>query len=130
MNAMSPSSPGSSYTPPPPPAGGASAGGDRQLMLVLSYLGILGLIPLIMRGQDKEIRWHAINGLALFGAYVVIAILWAVLNNFMPPGLGCALSFAGCGIFIAYLAVAIFGLMKALKGQRLRIPILSDIADK
>lgn len=127
MNAMSPSSPGSSYTPPPAaPAGG----GDRQLMLALSYLGILGVIPLIMRGQDKEIRWHAINGLGLFGAYVVIAILWAILNNFMPAGLGCALTFVGCGIFIAYLAVAIFGIMKALKGERLRIPLISDIADK
>ena len=128
MNAMSSSSPGSSYTPPPP--AGAPPTGDRQLMLVLSYIFFLGLIPLIMRGQDKEIRWHAINGLGLFGVYVIVSILWAILNNFMPAEVGCALSFVGCGIFIAYLAVAIFGIMKALKGQRLRIPLISDIADR
>lgn len=129
MSQMPPSS-GSSYSPPPPSSGAPGAGGDRTLMLVLAYLGILGLIPLIVRGQDREIRWHSINGLALFGAYVVVAILWAILQNFLPAEVGCALGFIGCVIFIAYLAAAILGIMKALKGQRLRIPLISDLADR
>ena len=113
-----------------PPSSAPASGGDRTLMLVLAYLGILGLIPLIVRGQDREIRWHSINGLALFGAYCIVAILWAILNNFMPAEIGCALSFVGCGIFIAYLAAVVLGIMKAVKGQRLRIPVISDLADK
>lgn len=119
------------YTPPSAPAGGTpGAGGDRTLMLVLAYLGILGLIPLIVRSEDRDIRWHSINGLMLFAAYCVVSILWWVLQGFMPDALGCALGFVGCAIFLAYLAAVVFGIMKALKGERLRIPVLSDVADR
>ena len=38
---------------------------DRTIMLVLSYLGILALIPLLMKKDDPEVQWHAKNGLAL-----------------------------------------------------------------
>lgn len=120
MSDMPPSSP-----PPPAPAGG-----DRQLMLVLSYVLFLGVIPLIVRKDDREIVWHAKNGLLLFGAYVIVQILWSILQWFLPPEIGCALGFASCAIFVAYIAVAVMAIMKALKGQRMRFPILSDIADK
>jgi len=123
MSNVPPSSPGGT-------GGTAPAGGDRQLMLALSYILFLGLIPLIVRKDDREITWHAKNGLLLFGVYVVIQILWSVLQWFLPPEIGCALGFASCAIFIAYIVVAIMAIMKALKGQRMRFPILSDIADK
>lgn len=140
MTNMPPAVPpsGGSYTPPPPPPPGSGytpppagpASSDRTLMLVLSYLGILALIPLIMKKEDREIQWHAKNGLMLTVAFIVISILWSVLNNFMPASIGCALSFIGCAIWIGWLALSIFGIMKALKGERLRIPVVSDMADK
>ncbi|MBV9497217.1 MAG: hypothetical protein JOZ54_23480, partial [Acidobacteria bacterium] len=63
--------PGGSYPPPPPPVGGAPSS-DRTIMLVLSYLGILSLIPFFMKKDDAEVQWHAKNGVALFGAEVVV----------------------------------------------------------
>lgn len=125
---------GGSYTPPPPPppppSGPAPGGDDRTLMLVLSYIGILGLIPLIIKKDDREIQWHAKNGLALFVAYIVIIIVWSIVNNFLPAALGCALSFVGCGLWIGYIALCVLAIMKAVNGQRFRIPVISDFADK
>lgn len=139
MTEMPPPAPpaGGSYTPPPPPppslGGGVPPGGassDRTLMLVLSYLGILALIPLLMKKEDREIQWHAKNGLVLTVAFIVVSIAWSLINNFMPASIGCALSFIGCAIWIGWLALSIMGIMKALKGERFRIPVVSDLADK
>lgn len=130
---------GGSYPPPPPPPppSGPGAGGpvggassDRTLMLVLSYLGILALIPLLMKKEDREIQWHAKNGLMLTVAFIVVSIVWSLINNFLPATLGCALFFVSCAIGIGWLVLSIMGIMKALKGQRFRIPMVSDFADK
>ena len=45
-----PPPPGGSYTPPP--AGAPSS--DRTIFLVLSYLGILCLIPLLAKKDDLQ----------------------------------------------------------------------------
>ncbi len=130
--------PGGSYTPPPPPppAGGAPPGAssDRTLMIALSYVYFLGIIPLIVRKEDREVKWHALNGLFLFLAYLVVQIIWSILNTFflsdMGCGIGMALSFISCLIAIGYIAVFIMAIMKALKGERMRFPVISDFADK
>ena len=132
---------GGSYNPPPPPGGGGAyippppppsgpASSDRTIMIVLSYLGILALIPLFVKKDDREVQWHARNGLALFVAYFILIILWAVVQHFMPAGVGCGLSFVSCVLWLGYLALCIMGIMKGLKGERLRFPVISDFADK
>ncbi len=45
--------------PPPPPPPAPVASSNRSVMLVLSYLGILALIPLITEKNDREVQWHA-----------------------------------------------------------------------
>jgi len=117
------------YTPPPPPPAGA-ASSDRSLMLVLSYLSILALIPLLTKKEDREIQWHAKNGLVLTVAFIVLSIGWAVISYFLPDTLGCALSFVSCALWIGWLTLAVMGMMKAFKGERLRIPMVSEFADK
>lgn len=121
---------GDVYTPPPPPPAAPSGDSDRTIMLVLSYLGLLALIPLLVKKEDREVQWHAKNGLALFVAYIIIIIAWTVLNNFLPASIGCALSFVNCGLWIGYLAICILAIMKAVKGERFRIPVISEFADK
>ena len=118
----------------PPPAGGGSS--NRSVMLVLSYLGILALVPLLAEKEDREVQWHARHGLVLFGAWVVlmigIQVLLAVLSQ-VGGGLdclGCIVSLAMPGLGFAYLAVAVICMIKALNGQRMLIPGISQLADK
>lgn len=131
---------GGSYTPPPPPppTGGGytpSGGGssDRTLWVVLSYLGILAVIPYFAKKDDpdQELRWHAKNGFALFlvelVAWVVFMILGYVLRNSIA---GCGIGTIQCVLWLAFLAISIIAIIKAVGGQRFRIPVVTDFAEK
>jgi uncharacterized membrane protein len=126
----SPPPPGGSYTPPPPPAGGTTPSSDRTLMLVLSYLGILCLIPLLAKKDDPEVQWHAKNGTALFFAELIWLVIRIGLIFAHIPFAGCGFSIISCAIWIGFLALSIVAIMKAVQGQRFRIPIITDMAEK
>ena len=131
---------GGNYTPPPPPPpsgpGVPPPGGstDRTLMLALSYIYFLGIVPLITKKDDREIKWHAMNGLLLFAAYVVVSIVWWILQMFVLDSVGCGLgmivTLISCGISIGYIVIFIMAIMKAIRGERMRFPVISDMADK
>lgn len=109
---------------PPPPAGGASS--NRSVMIILSYLWILALIPLLMEQDDQDVHWHAKHGLVLLGAETAAFLAIGVFSG-LSGGLGCLL------VPLAQLGVLVFHVVcisKALKGERLLIPGLSDFADK
>jgi len=133
-----PPPPGGSYTPPPPPppppGGGAAApGGDRTMMLVLSYLGLLALIPLLTKKEDREIQWHAKNGLALAVAWIVVLIVWEIISFVLARIFGplaCLGSIAGCLLGLAFLVADIMAMIKAINGQRMRFPVITDMAEK
>jgi uncharacterized membrane protein len=130
-----PPPPGGSYTPPPPPPPGAAApgGGDRTLMVVLSYLWILALIPLLTKKDDPEVQWHAKNGLALVGAEIVIWIVF-MIAGFALRGilatLGCGLALVECIVWIGFLVLRVMCIVKGVGGQRFRIPVITDFAEK
>ncbi|HET7435500.1 MAG TPA: DUF4870 domain-containing protein [Thermoanaerobaculia bacterium] len=133
---------GGSYTPPPPPPppggggytppGGSS--GDRTLWVVLSYLGILSLIPYLAKKDDpdQEIRWHARNGLALFLVELIVWIVLFVLSFVLPRGMGmgCGVSAIQCVASLGFLVISIICIVKAVGGQRYRIPVITDFAEK
>ena len=133
-----PPPPGGSYTPPPPPppppvGGGAAPGSDRTLMIVLSYLGLLALIPLLTKKEDPDVQWHAKNGLALTIAWVVVWIVWQIISFALARMFGplaCFGALAGCLIGIAFLVVDIMAMIKGINGQRMRIPVITDMAEK
>jgi uncharacterized membrane protein len=99
-------------------------------MLVLSYLGILCLIPLLTKKDDPEVQWHAKNGTALFGAEVIVFIIRIMLIFIHIPFLTCGLAVVFCVIWLGFLALSIICIMKAVKGERFRIPVLTDFAEK
>jgi uncharacterized membrane protein len=125
-----PPPPGGSYTPPPPPPPGGAPSSDRTIMLVLSYLGILSLIPLLVKKDDKEVQWHAKNGLGLTVAWILLWIVIAIVEHFMPAIVGCGIAVVHCVLALGFLAVIVLAIMKALKGERMRFPVISDFADK
>jgi uncharacterized membrane protein len=98
-------------------------------MLVLSYLGLLALIPLLVEQDDAKVQWHAKNGLLMFAGVIVLLIALMILN--FVPVIGTVL---GCGLlpilWIVVIVVHIIAIVKALKGERLLIPFLSDYVDQ
>ena len=113
--------------PPSPPSQQESA--NRTVMLILSYLGILALVPLLVEKDDPEVQWHAKQGLVLLGSWIVIFIALAMLSSF--PFIGMFLGVAVAPLlWLVILVVHIVAMIKALEGKRLIIPVISDYADK
>jgi uncharacterized membrane protein len=124
---------GGSYVPPPPPPGGSATppSSDRTLMVVLSYLWILALIPLLTKKEDSEVQWHAKNGLALLGAEIAVWIaFWAIGFALRNSMLGCGLATIQCVVWLAFLVVRVILIVKGVGGQRMRIPVVTDFAEK
>lgn len=92
-----------------------------KIMLVLAYLGVLALIPLLTVKDSDYVKWHAKNGLVLgLGGGLAISIIA------MIP----VVNLVTCLLSPALLVVDILAMVKALGGQRWRIPAVSDIAEK
>ncbi len=113
--------------PGPPPEPPAAPPPDRTLMLILAYLGPLSLVPILVEKEDAEVQWHAKNGLVLFGAWAAICIvdvfLFATIQIF-----GCLYTMFMTFIGLAYFALIVIGIAKALRGERLVVPVLTDLA--
>jgi uncharacterized membrane protein len=118
--------------PPPPSAQPASEGGgessNRTLMIVLSYLGLLALIPLLMEKDDQEVQWHAKHGLVLFATWVILGFVLGALSA--VPVLGCLSLLVSLFLPIAALVVHIICIVKGINGERFVIPFISDFANK
>ncbi len=121
-------------TPPPIPSSAPS--GNRTIMIVLSYLGILALIPLLVEKNDKEIQWHAKHGLVLLVAevsiFIVLSILQAIVSHI--PLIGCLGALIGVLIWfvlcIGILIVHIMCIVKGVNGQRFMLPVVSEYANR
>lgn len=128
-----PPPPGGSYVPPPPPPPGTSGSSDRTLMVVLSYLGLLALIPYLTKKEDPDILWHAKNGMGLLILDVVVWVVLFVLQIALSRvfvGLGCGVATIGCVVWIGVLVLHIYCIVQAVGGKRPNIPVVTDWAQK
>ncbi len=92
---------------------------ENKVFAALSYLGILVLIPLLVKKDSKFAMEHAKQGLVLF---IIEMILWVI--NFIPV-LGQILWIV---VGIVLLIVSLMGLIYALQGKFWKIPFVYDWA--
>jgi uncharacterized membrane protein len=97
--------------------------------LILSYVPLLGWIPLLSVRRNGEVRWHAANGLLLFAALALVGIVATLIGIFVPS-LSCLYAVAMLIAGILYLGVAVLALVKALEGERLFVPLISRYATR
>ena len=122
-----------SVPPPPPPVGGAVSP-NRNVMIVLSYLGLLALVPLLTEKDDHEVQWHAKHGLVLLVAEIIVWIALALVGTILGK---LTMGFAGCFMVLLYpllglgiLVLHVMCIMKGVNGQRLLVPGVSDFVSK
>jgi uncharacterized membrane protein len=149
MDGAPPQDPSDNAPPPPPPAAPpppaepppeastpATAGvvsENRKLWIVLSYLGLLALIPFLVEKDDAEVQWHAKNGLVLTGAEFVVFVGLAIVGmviGAMSAGLGCILGLVWPIAMVAVMVLHVMCIVKGLNGDRLIVPGISEFADK
>ena len=92
----------------------AEGSSDSNLIAAVSYLWLLSVVVLLVKKNDSYVNFHAKQGLVLFIASV---ILWVI------PLLGWILN-------LVVFAMIIVGFIKALSGEKYKLPLVADIAEK
>ena len=90
-----------------------------KIYAVLAYLSILCIIPLVVKRENDFALFHAKQGLIIFLGQVAVFIVALILGN----------GFLRLGLFI-FGIISFLGILAALKGQYLSMPIIADIAEK
>ncbi len=104
--------------------GKTSLGIEQNLEGLLCYvLGwITGIIFLLLEKENKFVRFHAIQSIAVFGAITVIAIILGFI-----PIIGWILGYLiGALAFILWVVL----MVKAYQGQKYKLPWAGDFAEK
>ncbi len=91
---------------------------EGKIFAVLSYLSILCIIPLVFRKDNPFALNHAKQGLVLFVMEVAVFVVSVIFEWILRPL-----------IFILGL-LSLWGMIEALRGRSLRLPMISDIADR
>ncbi len=103
-----------------------------RVLLVFAYLGPLALVSLVA-SRREFVKWHAKQGLVLAAGLVVLypvlraiqfllASLWSVFGELFRMAVW--LGVAGIGM------VALVCLVRALEGERFKLPVLGELADR
>jgi uncharacterized membrane protein len=86
---------------------------------------ITGLVFFLIEKDDDFVRFHAKQSIIVFGAITVLSIIFGIL--FLIPFVGWIL---GTLLWIATLVLWIFLMIKAYQGERFKLPIAGDLAEK
>jgi uncharacterized membrane protein len=100
---------------------------DPNVAALLSYLlgWISGLIFYLIEEKDEYVRFHAVQSIIVFGAITVVSIVFGVL--FLVPFIGPII---GGFLWIASVALWIILMVKAYQGERFKLPVAGDLAER
>ena len=110
---------------PPPPLGSSKLepnipSDDRRMASIMAYIPFLCFVPLISMSENKEVRFHARQGVFLF--IIELIAVFFLIDKVSD------LFFKAILIFAISLSVA--GLIFAAQGKMQKLPIVGDLIDK
>ena len=94
---------------------------SSRILALMSYLGVLSLVPLVMNRNDPYVQFHARQGVVLW--------MWEVLAIYtlLIPAVG---SFFFRFSSIACLFLSVIGVLSVMLGRAWKFPIIGDWASK
>jgi fumarate reductase subunit D len=92
---------------------------EGKIFALLSYLTILCIIPLVLKRDNPFVLAHGKQGLVLF-----IGEVAAFVASIILPTLLIKICYFAFGI------LSLWGIIECLRGNFIRMPFVSDIADK
>lgn len=144
---------GSAPGAPPPDTSKTGTGLDPKVAAAISYIWIVGLIFFFIEKENKFVRFHAMQSI-LFGIantviMTVLAIIATILTVVFTIGGAAAATATGSGgvgglasllvglIWLIFWLIAmvclvglIFAAVKAYQGQKFKLPIIGNMAEK
>lgn len=109
-------------TPPPVDNQSVPASNDSKNMLmgILSYLGILLIIPLIMEKGNPTVKFHLKQGIVLLAIEIAIYIL----GMFLPYGMSMILSLLN----LAVIVLSILGIINVIQKKEAELPVVGQFS--
>jgi uncharacterized membrane protein len=105
---------------------------EDRVLLIFSYMGPLAIVSLIAARRDF-VKWHARQGLVLTVATAATFLLlrpFHALFYLIWGFLGDLFLTAEILVLVGFLIIAILCMVRALEGERFRLPFFSEIADR
>lgn len=102
---------------------------QNKVMGILSYIGILFLVPLFAAKNSSYSRFHANQGCVLCICEVAYGIVFAILSVFLAfiPIIGwLAIMVLGL-VNIVFFVFAILGIINACNGEAKKLPLIGNI---
>lgn len=105
----------------------------------LAYIPIVGIILFIIEKEDNYVRYHAMQSILWMAVGLILWILRRILELiFVPRTLDAAIYYVTTGggfidilswiLWLAYIAVIIYSMLKAYKGAWHKLPVIGDMA--
>jgi uncharacterized membrane protein len=113
-----------------------NANGDLT-KATLAYIPIVGIILFIVEKEDNYVRYHAMQSILLNVVEVVVWILLMILNAiFWTPYTITTYIYGGWGflailgliVWLAFLALTVYCMIRAYKGAWFKLPVIGNIA--
>lgn len=89
---------------------------EKNIFAALCYVGVLVLVPLLLRKEDRFVNWHIRQGLVVLG----MIILSLLATAWIAP--------VGNLLFLLVMIVDVIALVQALLGKSWKIPLLGRLA--
>lgn len=112
---------------------------ENKLMAVLSYIGILVLIPILVEKKSKYVKFHATQGLNVaivsVAQYIIFSVLKTVIKiAFLGSPIFCVggvlltlLNIINVLISLALSVLEVLGIINAVQGKCKKLPILGKL---
>ncbi len=103
--------------------GKSSTSLDPNVAALLSYLGgfVTGIVFFAIEKENKFVRFHALQSVITFAAiFILQAVLVSMFSAYMLVNL----------LNLASLALWVLLMIKAYQGEKFKLPVIGDIAEK
>jgi uncharacterized membrane protein len=106
------------------PSTKTSTGLEQNVAGLLCYVAgwISGIVFLILEKENQFVRFHAVQSIVVFGAITVVTIILSII-----PIIGWIISWI---IWVLAIILWIVLMLKAYQGQKYKLPVAGDIAEK
>ena len=103
---------------------------NNKVLALLSYLGILIIVPLVAAPQSKFAKFHVNQGLVLLISSIVLNIATGVLSTiafFIAELVGALVSLVCGAAGLVIFVLMIIGIVNAAQGKAKELPLIGKI---
>ena len=118
------------YATAPATAGGLTDNVAGALCYVLGLLTGIIFLALAPYNQKQFVRFHAFQAIFLHVAFIALWIADMIIGMFMPLMLHLLVSLLWLVLALGGLILWVFMIIKAYNGERFKLPIIGDMAEK